>query len=191
METKTSGKKKSPWRKTETLEAEMAGLGDRTYVVKDLNLEDYLEILSYQVVVLKQQAASYIDPYWENQMRENQRRPVTDRSQLSCRIRLKNDSVYPEWYWNYWVSGTNDKGEPCRRPKGQHIRRGGKGYSYPIQTLLRHSRDWEHEMVTKTEEALTHIRRQNHYLAKARQSIREAIKSCGALESLDESRKDS
>ena len=115
-ETKTSGKKKSPWRKTETLEAEMAGLGDRTYVVKDLNLEDYLEIISYQVVILKQQAASYIDPYWENQMRENQRRPVTDRSQLSCRIRLKNDSVYPEWYWNYWVSGKNDKGENCRFP---------------------------------------------------------------------------
>lgn len=191
METKTSGKKKSPWRKTETLEAEMAGLGDRTYVVKDLNLEDYLEILSYQVVVLKQQAASYIDPYWENQMRENQRRPVTDRSQLSCRIRLKNDSVYPEWYWNYWVSGKNDKGEPCRFPNGKHIRRGGKGYSYPIQTLLRHSRDWEYDRVVRTEEALALVRRQNHFLAQARQSIREVIKAREALESLDESRKDS
>jgi len=190
METKTSGKKKSPWRKTETLEAEMAGLGDRTYVVKDLNLEDYLEILSYQVVVLKQQAASYIDPYWENQMRENQRRPVTDRSQLSCRIRLKNDSVYPEWYWNYWVSGKNDEGEPCRRPNGKHIRR-GKGFSYPIQTLLRRSRDWEYDRVVKTEEALTLIRKQNHYLAQARKSLREAMKVREALEKLDENRKTS
>lgn len=191
MEMEEPQGKKSPWRKTDTLEAEMAGLGDRTALVKDLNLSDYLEILSFQQVVLHRQAAAYVRAFWENQMYHNQRKPVTDRSQLSCRIRLKDDSVYPEWYWNYWVSGTNDKGEPCRRPKGQHIRRGGKGYSYPIQTLLRHSRDWEHEMVTKTEEALTHIRRQNHYLAKARQSIREAIKSCGALESLDESRKDS
>lgn len=182
-EAEIGGGKKSPWRKTDNLEAEMAELGDRTVLVKDINLSDYLEILSFQQVVLHRQAAAHVRAYWENQMYHNQRKPVTDRSQLSCRVRLKGDSVYPEWYWNYWVPGKNKKGEPCRRPIGKHISR-GKGYSYPIQTLLRHSREWEHELVVKTEEALTLVRRQNHFLVQARQNIREAMKAREALEKL-------
>ena len=45
--------------------------------------------------------------------------------------------------------------------------------------------------MVQTEEALTLIRKQNHYLAQARKSIREVIKARETLEKFTESRKTS
>lgn len=184
VEESSGEEKKSPWKSTETLEEEFASLGKRTFTVEDLGLDDHLEVLTYQQLELKRQGEAYIDAFWKNQIRENAARPITDRSNLSCRMRLKGDSIYLEWYWNFWVQGKAKDGSPCRKPMSKHISR-GKGYSYPIKTLLRHSAEWEYDLVVRTEEALTHIRRQNYYLAQARQAIREAAKSRAALDNID------
>jgi hypothetical protein len=60
VEESSGEEKKSPWKKTDTLEEEFASLGKRTFAVEDLGLDDHLEMLVYQQLELKRQGEAYI-----------------------------------------------------------------------------------------------------------------------------------
>lgn len=183
-EKKAGEESKVVWKKVKEMDHAFAGLGKKAFTVEEISLEDLLEIHSYQQLEMKLQAEHHLKNFWEFHIANNDKKPLTEKSQLGCRMRIKGDSIYLEWYWNYWVNGKDDKGKACRKPISKYISR-GKGFSYPIKTLLKHSAPWEYDMVEQTEAALTLIRRQNHFLSLSRQNIREAQKSRETLDAMD------
>jgi len=178
-------KKPSGWRMRENEEPRAAAMAGKTYAAEEMDLQDLLDLVGYQITELKAQAKVHLDNFWDCHMGANAGKSLSEKSTLGCRMRLKGDSIYLEWFHNYWHRGISKKtGLEGQIPHSKYISR-GKGFSYPIKTLLRYSREWEYDTVIRTEEAFTLIRRQNHFLAQARQNIREVMKSREALDVLD------
>jgi hypothetical protein len=160
------------WKKEQEQDAALAAFGEKTFQVGSLELEELVEIMGWQVSRLKEQARALLDTYWANHLKENEKRQLTEKSVMGCRMRLKGDSIYLEWFFNRWVKRPDGKNKPF----STYLKR-GKGMSYSPSTLLRHAKDWEADLILETEEGFALVRRQNHFLSQARQNVREAMKS--------------
>lgn len=166
-------KGKTVWEQEDLFDRLMEKLGERSYRICDLNLDDLLEIITWQIYPLKKQAREILDNYFDAHITGNKlHKRYQDKSVLGCRMRIKGSSIYLEWFFNTWVKLADGRNKPF----STYIKR-GKGMSYSQNTLLRYAKDWEVDLVLETEQAFAQIRRQNHFLAKARQNIREMKKS--------------
>lgn len=160
------------WHQETKIERDLEALGEKTFRVGSLNLGDLSEVISWQIAPLRQQARELLDAFWLGHENGNKERGFANKSILGCRMRTKGDSIYLEWFYNRWVKMPGGKSKPF----STYIKR-GKGLSYTPASLLHHAKDWEVELVLATEAGFALVRRQNQYLAMARQNVREAKKS--------------
>ena len=165
------------WKREEAHDAELRKLGAKQVTIGELDYEGLLEVIGWQVSSLKEQARELLMSFWLEHVNENKKHNVSDKSVLGCRMRTKGDGIYLEWFFNRWVKLTSGKNKPF----STYLKR-GKGMSYSSAVLLKHARSWEVELVLATEAGFAQVRRQNHYLAQARQCIREAIKARNKLQ---------
>lgn len=159
-------------QKEQKVDQELETLGRRNINIGDIDLNGLVDVISWQISPLRQQAKSLLDTFWLGHEEGNKGRAFSDKSVLGCRMRTKGDSIYLEWFFNRWVKLPNGKSQPF----STYIKH-GKSLSYTPASLLRHAKEWEIELVLSTEAGFALVRRQNQFLAMARQNVREAKKS--------------
>ena len=149
-----------------------------------LDLEELLAQVEGQTLYVKEQAQLWVDNFLEqhvsgNKLSTKDKNGEKNRSLLFCRCRTKGDSIYLEWYFNFWRKGKRGK------PLASYIKHPERGHSYTIEVLLKHSAPWEYEIVKRTELAFMSLRKRNFHLAKSRFQLREALKAELTLECLN------
>ena len=170
----------SPWKNEWDLEEEFEEYSKTQYLAGEMDLEEVLEALSWQTVRLMKRARIILDGYWLMHLKENKKRRLSDKSVMGCRARIKGNSLYLEWYFDRWVQTKEKKNKPLSTT----LKR-GKGYLYKPAVLLKHAQPWETQFILGIEKDFAAIRRQNRFLALARNNIREAIKSRDKLSVAD------
>lgn len=127
-------------------------------------LREPLNLYRDHLATVAQQTA---DSYWEHHMLDRPQ-ASSQPSALGCRVRLKGDSIYIEWYFNRW----RKKRGGGYQPLSVHIAKPGRSFSYSLSKLYAHAPQWEHDMVRNTEAVFANLRRQNHQLTQIRRSVR-------------------
>lgn len=160
------------WSQEQAFDAKLKARGEKVVKIGDLDLEELVEVMSWQILPLRQQARNLLDAYWAEHVAENKKRPYSEKSIMGCRMRTKGDSIYLEWFTNRWIK----QADGTSKPFSTYLKR-GKNMAHSPATLLRNAREWEVELILSTEAGFALVRRQNHFLSLARQNVREAKKS--------------
>lgn len=126
--------KSTPWKNEFDLEDEFEEYSTTQYL-GEIDLEEVLEVLSWQTVRLMKRARILLDGYWEMHLKENQRRKLSDKSVMGCRMRINGDSIYLEWFHNRWVQTAEKKNKPLSTT----LKR-GKALTYTPAVLLKRAK---------------------------------------------------
>jgi len=126
-------------------------------------------------------AQAIIDERWQQVLQYERSNPGWEnRSMLSLRCYRNGNNIRLEWSGIKWVKKT--KGKPMRFHV--HINR-GSGYSYSLAKLSPFAKEWEIELIEKTEEELVLLRREAYHLNRMLISLRHAENLAENLDSKD------
>ncbi|MCQ8117753.1 conjugative transfer protein MobI(A/C) [Methylomonas rosea] len=129
--------------------------------------ERVIEWLAANVESLHGQARMLVDDYWRRAGQERKKYPASQRGRLGVRIR-RRESAYSftiEWFL---IASLSIDGQT--QTVTQYLKK-GKGYSYPLQHVLKKEPDWEASLVEEFETEFADLRKQVDLLGKFRDAF--------------------
>lgn len=124
---------------------------------------------------LENKAQACVQDYWDFHWQNNPEMDVDNKSRMGVRVFRKNaETPYFSilWYWNKYI--IDNKGK--RHTFSNHIHKGRTKLTYARQTLLKHARDWEADVIVEVESRCADIRRQLQDLNKAEAALKRMLK---------------
>lgn len=99
---------------------------------------------------------------------------LKERGNLACYAHCRKETlpVYVEWATFRWTKNKEGKLLPFYK----NLKKPARGWSYNINTLMKHAHEDALERVKKTEYKFTAIRKINHHLTRTRFHLRECLK---------------
>jgi hypothetical protein len=131
-------------------------------------------------------AQDVCDRFWNLRKAGNEIRKKGERSIMGCRVRKKTGgSLEICWYVNNSSRYTEDN----PRIFSEHISRGNT-YKYSNASLKKKSKDWEVDMILKTEEIYAKIREEMADISEINRKIKVMIRRDQKIEIMDEQAED-
>jgi hypothetical protein len=139
------------------------------------SLYSLLDAVELQTERLELDAKQLVNDFFGHHVNGNKKHKG-DNSFLFCTCKVREDSIYLEWYYNFWKKGSTTRrfSKYIKKPKDKN--------EYTISTLLKHSAPWEHDEVRRTEHLFSLIRKQNESLTRIRRNLRDVIKNAEAYD---------
>ncbi len=129
------------------------------------------ETIEAAIILQLEDVESRVDPviksYWETLKYENaQRTNLHEQSRLGVRKRLRRQSMTFEWFATQFYKHDGEQ-----KAKWVHIDK-PRGTNYNLNTLKKHCKGWEVDLVFDTEERLREFRKEVVELLDMRRSLK-------------------
>ena len=124
-----------------------------------------LEALDKRVEELELVARAAANKYWSFRSLCNEGRKY-DRSKIGCRVIPRDGYFTITWFVN------KTKNPKTFKPYSEYIRKGKDSPKYPMTALRKEARDWDYEMVQKTENLFATIREQLSIVTELRRKYK-------------------
>ncbi len=95
---------------------------------------------------------------------ENKNRTWEEKSVLFAQARARDNALTVTWHEVHWYGSKELK---TRRMEKRVITKPKTKYGYNMDTLLKHAKPWELELVSEVEQQLIPLRREAAFIAKA------------------------
>lgn len=136
-------------------------------------LEELSDAMERYLDELYERAVSVADKFWDFVYQQDQRLDWEKRSRLFLRVRKTGNSIRIEWYEVKWV-GSRAKNN--RRSLRVYIAKPRGQFRYSATKLTALARDWEADMVLKTEDTMAEFRREARAVTLAILAIRPLVR---------------